>query len=204
VLAAEAERGGPVAERAGATALRRMRGRPARELVERLGDRPRCARTAVIAAGALGDVELVPWLIERMRDPAVSRAAGEAFTLITGIDLKAAKLAAAAPERFRAGPSDDPADEDVAMDPDRDLPWPDAEAVGAAWERQRGSFLLGTRYLLGMPATPRFLAAVLARGGQRARAAAALELAVRRPREPLYEVRAPGFRQQVGLAADVA
>jgi uncharacterized protein (TIGR02270 family) len=166
--------------------------------VERLGERPENTRTAVIAAGALGDVELVPWLIEQMRDPAIRRVAGEAFTLITGIDLKTAKLTAAAPEGFRDGPSDDPKDEDVAMHPDRDLPWPDAEAVRAAWEQQRSLFLLGTRYLLGMPVVPRFLAGVLARGGQRARAAAALELAVRRPREPLYEVRAPGFRQRVG------
>lgn len=198
VLTVEAERGGRKAERAAATALRRVRGRPGRELAERLGERPGCERAAVIAAGALGDVELVPWLIERMRAPALSRIAGEAFSLITGIDLEAAQLTATAPDGFRAGPTDDPEDEDVVMDPDRDLPWPRLEAVRAAWEARRGSFLLGTRYLLGMPAVPRFLGEVLARGGQRARAAAALELAMRRPREPLFEVRAPGFRQRVG------
>ena len=37
---------------------------------------------------------------------------------------------------------------------------------------------------------------VLRIGRQRLRAAAALELAIMRPGEPLFEVRAPGFRQQ--------
>ena len=36
-------------------------------------------------------------------------------------------------------------------------------------------------------------------GRQRQRAAAALELAIRQPSQPLFEVRAPGFRQQTIL-----
>ena len=43
--------------------------------------------------------------------------------------------------------------------------------------------------------TPDSLRDVLKNGYQRQRAAAALELAIREPGKPLYEVRAPGFRQ---------
>ena len=40
---------------------------------------------------------------------------------------------------------------------------------------------------------------VLRNGRQRQRAAAALELALQQPGQPLFEVRAPGFRQQQPL-----
>jgi hypothetical protein len=40
---------------------------------------------------------------------------------------------------------------------------------------------------------------VLRNGMQRQRAAAALELAMWQPSQPLFEVRAPGFRQQQRL-----
>jgi hypothetical protein len=44
--------------------------------------------------------------------------------------------------------------------------------------------------------SPEWLGQVLRDGYQRQRAAAALELAIRNPGQPLFEVRAPGSRQQ--------
>jgi hypothetical protein len=48
---------------------------------------------------------------------------------------------------------------------------------------------------MGKPISIDWLEQVLRIGYQRPRAAAALELAILRPGQPLFEVRAPGFRQ---------
>ena len=68
--------------------------------------------------------------------------------------------------------------------------------VAKWWERKRGSFAKDTRYLLGQPITIDSLRQALKMGYQRQRAAAALELAILKPGNPLFEVRAPGWRQQ--------
>jgi hypothetical protein len=53
------------------------------------------------------------------------------------------------------------------------------------------------RYLLGRPIDDEaWLEHVLREGFQRQRAAAALELAIRRPTEPLFNVAAPAWRQK--------
>ena len=65
-----------------------------------------------------------------------------------------------------------------------------------SWDKNRGLFQNGTRYLLGKPITIEWLKSVLRDGRQRQRAAAALELAIRNPGQPLFNVAAPGFRQQ--------
>ncbi|HEX6750878.1 MAG TPA: TIGR02270 family protein [Longimicrobium sp.] len=152
-------------------------------------------RLAVIAAGAAADPALVPWLLERMADEALARPAGEAFSAITGADLAYENLDRKPPEGFEAGPSDDPEDEDVAMDADEDLPWPDPERVAGWWARNQGRFAAGTRYLLGAPVDQPGLLHALRTGTQRKRAAAALEIALRYPGNALFEVRARGDRQ---------
>ncbi len=154
-----------------------------------------CARQAAIAAGALGDPALVPWLIEQMRIDETARVAGESFTAITGADLALLDLDRDQPEDFAAGPTEDPADEDVALDPDEDLPWPDASLVSAWWAEHAGSFRAGTRYLVGAPLSADHAAHVLRTGLQRHRSAAALTLALSSPDSPLFETRAPATRQ---------
>lgn len=153
-------------------------------------------RMAIVAAGAAGDPSLVPWLIECMAIEKLARAAGEAFSDITGADLVDQDLEGEPPEGAPDGPTDDPDDEDVAMDPDEDLPWPHRERSAAWWARDQGRFAPGTRHLLGEPMTNPSLLSALKVGGQRQRAAAALEIALRYPGSPLFEVRAPGKRQQ--------
>ena len=153
-------------------------------------------RLAIQGSGRFGDPSAMPQLLESMKDPQFARVAGEAFTFITGVDLDAEKLAGKKPEGFEAGPTDDPADENVAMDPDENLPWPDVEKVASWWEKNKGNFRPGQRLLLGKPIAIDWLREVLRTGKQRQRAAAALELALREPNKPLFEVRAPGFRQK--------
>jgi len=82
------------------------------------------------------------------------------------------------------------------MDPDDNLPWPELALVQKWWDKNRGQFQNGTRYLLGKPMTVEWLKTVLRDGRQRQRAAAALELAIRQPGQPLFNTAAPGFRQQ--------
>ena len=151
---------------------------------------------AVVGAGALGDPAAVPWLLEQMTIPELARVAGEAFSMITGADLAYEDLDRKKPEDFEAGPSEDPADDDVAMDADERLPWPDVQRIEAWLAKRRGEFAPGVRHLLGKPVTEEWMERVLRVGKQRQRAAAALELAILRPGTPLFEVRAPGFRQQ--------
>ncbi len=134
-----------------------------------------------------------------MKVPRLARVAGESFSLITGVHIAYDKLEGQKPEGFEAGPIEDPEDENVAMDPDDNLAWPDPSLVKKWWEQRRGSFSKDTRYLLGQPITVDSLRQALKTGYQRQRAAAAIELAILKPGRPLFEVRAPAWRQQGSL-----
>jgi uncharacterized protein (TIGR02270 family) len=190
------ESGGPFRERAVQMAVRRLPLRDAKAWLTKLAKEDRQLRTALIGAGAIGEPEVIPWLIEQMKVPELARVAGEAFSMLTGVDIGYEDLDGKKPEGFEAGPTDSPEDEDVAMDTDLDLPWPDPVRIQEWWRAHSGDFQKGTRYLLGQPIESEALRQVLKTGRQRQRAAAALELAIMQPGRPLFEVRAPGFRQQ--------
>lgn len=177
-------------------ALRRMSLESAHGWRESLAGKPETTRNAIVAAGTIGDPVAIPWIIEHMNIPEHARVAGEAFTTIIGVDLAYHDLEADQPEGFESGPTEEPEDEDVAPDPDEDLPWPDHDLIAEWWGTRRNDFMAGTRYLTGKPMTPESLSGILREGLQRQRAAAALELALHRPGTPLFEIRAPGFRQQ--------
>jgi uncharacterized protein (TIGR02270 family) len=194
-----ADAGGQFAEAACLIGLRLMRLRESNRWLEELAGKSERRRLAVVGSGVTGDPVRIPWLIEEMSTPEMARIAGEAFTMITGADLVDEGLEGEEPEGFEAGPSEDAQDEDVAMDPDEDLPWPDPTLIEPWWASHHGTFRAGTRYLLGQPVTESSLPDVLRAGMQRQRAAAAQELAIRQPDQPLFEVRARGRRQQLLL-----
>jgi len=189
----------PYREKALNTALRRMELPAALSFQDHLAQSPGTIRLATIGAGIIGDPALVPWLVEQMKTPALARVAGEAFTMITGVDIWQEELRGNRPEAFNAGPNDDPDDDNVAMDPDENLPWPDVELIGKWWDMNEGKLRSGVRHLLGKQISADQLRYVLKTGRQRQRAAAALELAILEPCRPLFEVRAPGFRQMEEL-----
>jgi uncharacterized protein (TIGR02270 family) len=189
VLWSFADAGGPFAEQACALLMRRLEVREARARLEGLGAAADHARTAIAGAAALGDPALLPWLLGCMANPDLARVAGEAFATITGAAIEGA-LAGAAPPGFRAGPSDDPADEAVAVDRDGPLAWPAEAALRAWWSARESGFRRGSRYLGGSPLTPSTLEDDVVRASQRRRAGAALELSLRQPGRPLTEVRA--------------
>ncbi len=158
-----------------------------------LSENPGTIRLSIAGAGILGFPSLIPQLIEQMSVLPLARVAGEAFTMITGVDLAYHDLDSKAPEDFEAGPNEDPKDDNVDMDPDEGLPWPNAPLIAQWWSKHQNDFCPTVSYLLGKP--ERSAEMVLRTGRQRQRAAAALDLAVSSPGKPLFEVRAPGFRQ---------
>jgi uncharacterized protein (TIGR02270 family) len=196
VLQSFAESGTPFRERALQLALRRVDLKSAHFRQQQLAKNPQSARLAVIGAGVIGDPVVIPWLMEQMSLPPLARVAEEAFTMITGVDIAYEDLDSDKPEGFESGPTEDPNDDNVEMDPDERLPWPNPILIRKWWEKNGASFQAGIRYLLGKPITLEWMQQVLRVGRQRQRAAAALELAIMQPGTPLFEVRAPGFRQQ--------
>jgi uncharacterized protein (TIGR02270 family) len=200
ILRSTAEGDSPFADRALQLALRRMDASLADPWHKKLAGEKKLMRRAVVGAGVIGDPVRIPWLIEQMKIAELARPAGEAFSMITGAHISYDDLEAEKPEGFESGPTENPEDENVAMDADEHLYWPDPERIGKWWEKNKGAFAAGTRYLCGQPMAIESLQQVLREGYQRQRIAAALELAIRQPGQPLFEVRAPGNRQQRLLA----
>jgi len=189
----------PYAKRALGLALRVMDLQQAKAWHRHLRRDPARLRTAAIADGIIGDPEAVEYLIEFMYIPALARVAGEAFSMITGVDLADDALSGDRPEGFETGPTEDPEDENVAMDPDENLPWPVPVLVAKWWDQHRAKFQADRRYFKGSEITIQSLREVLISGNQPERAAAALELALREPTQPLFEVRARGALQLAEL-----
>ncbi len=173
---------------------------------EELITTPELRRIAAKVAGAIGDPVTMGWLLEIMEDddrPDCHRVAGEAFSMITGVDLAYDDLDRDEPDGFEPGPTEDEDDENVEMDADEDLPWPDPDAVNARWASLKGNLAAGTRYLLGRPVNdPGGLTGALRSGTQRQRAAAAIEMALQRPGRPIFNVRRRGDRQIATLGLD--
>ena len=191
-----AESDSPYAEPACTLVARKLPPREAAGWLESLRRIPGKVRLAITGFGALGDPAFIPLLMGQMQMPELARPAGEAFSMITGVDLAYEDLEGEWPEGFEAGPTEDPEDEDVAMDPDEDLPWPDVKLIQPWWEQNKSNFKNGARYLLGKSIGPETLQDSLKNGFQRQRTASAVELATGNPGSVLFECRAPGIRQE--------
>jgi len=153
-------------------------------------------RYLVRGAGVAGDPYYIPWLIRQMDNPKFSRLAGESFSLMTGLDLAYLDLEREAPKDIESGPNDDPADENVAMDEDDDLPWPDPVKIQYWWDTNSARFPNGERYFMGGRITHEHCVKVLKEGYQRQRTAAAQYLCLLNPGNSIFPVSAPAWRQQ--------
>ena len=206
-LEALGQREGPLRERAQELLLVAAGFQRARDILRRQAKAaaPKGAhrRRLIRACGLAGDIRFVPWLVEAMQDDVFARIAGESFSLITGADLAALDLERKPPEHVPGGPSDDPADDDVAMDPDDSLPWPDRERVQRWWTEHADGMPANARCFMGRPPTPGHCADILREGLQRQRILAAQLLCLRTPGTRLFPVCAPSWRQQRMLAGQV-
>ena len=181
-------------------ALQAMAPADAHKALQQFGGKPDQVRWLIQGSGINGDPTYVPWLIKHMSDDKTARLAGEAFSLITGTDLALLDLERKPPENVEAGPNDNPDDENVEMDPDEGLPWPDAQRITAWWEKNGSRFQPGARYFMGAPVTREHCIQVLKDGYQRQRILAAHYLCLLQPGTPLFNTSAPAWRQQKLLA----
>ncbi|PAU64861.1 TIGR02270 family protein [Pseudomonas indica] len=186
---------GPWQARALRRVLKVLDASTARTLLSPLSQQPAALRVLIQGVGHTGQIAYCDWLIERMRSLETARLAAEAFTFITGADLAELELERPPPDDVEFGPNDDPDDDNVAMDEDEDLPWPDADRVAEWWRIQAPRFSEGTRYFLGEPPTRGHCLRVLRYGCQRQRIAAAQYLCLLEPGTPLFPVNAPAWRQ---------
>jgi uncharacterized protein (TIGR02270 family) len=153
--------------------------------------RPEMMPAAVDGAAASGDPAHLPWLLECLAEPLLARRAAVALCTIVGIDLEEDQAVGDAPPDAPSGPSDDPEDDDVALDPDHQLLWPNVAVVTRLCHARAAGLRAGARYLLGRPVTADCLTDVLRDGSQLHRRAAAFEQALLTPGLPLAETRNP-------------
>ncbi|MCK4706826.1 MAG: TIGR02270 family protein [Gammaproteobacteria bacterium] len=170
--------GGAHQANAAQLAFRTLPVETARAWISTLAKNNEQARIVIQATGVLGDPHAVNWLITKMADPKLARLAGESFTQITGVDFAQHALTAEEPSNQEQIPNDDTADDDIGLDEDENLPWPDVAKITGLWRNHGQHFMVGQRYFLGKPITADWLKQKLATGTQRQRHAAALELAL--------------------------
>jgi uncharacterized protein (TIGR02270 family) len=175
----------------------------AHAFVRQLARDPTLRHTVIRAAGTVGDGNYIPWLIEQTSEPPVARVAGNAFAMITGADVIQNDLDRGPPEGFNSRPDDDPEDGNVALDDDEGLGWPDPERLGRWWKGNRHRFSAGTAYFRGSPKVSTNWLSALSDAPQRQRWTAALELALRRLENPMFEVRGRADVQQRLLGSPV-
>jgi uncharacterized protein (TIGR02270 family) len=167
----------------------------ARRLLNGLAQDPADKRALTKGTGIVGDPHYIPWLVSQMRAVDSARLAGESFSFITGIDLLQG-LETERPKGFESGPNEDPDDENVAVDPDESLPWPDVEKINRWWDANKERFRPGVRYFMGEPVNIENCKRVLREGYQRQRIAAACYLSLLQPGTPLFPTSAPAWRQK--------
>lgn len=173
---------GPLQAKAVQLAFRVLPVEEARTWIGLLAKDPTQVRTVIKATAALGDPHAVTWLINQMRNPALTRLAGEAFTTITGIDLLENNLALDdLPDLDAQFPNEDVSDDNVDLDEDEHLPFPDTAKISAIWQKYQQRFISGQRYLLGKVISEQDLKQIFMNSQQRHRQAAAMELALLEP-----------------------
>ena len=181
---------GPLQHKAIDLAFRVLPVDEARKLISEMAGEEKLGRAVIKATGVLGDPHAVNWLIGKMADPLFARLAAESFSMITGIDFEQHQLAIETPNEAWLIPNNNPDDDDVSLDEDENLPWPDVQKVAALWRRHGQNFIIGQRYFMGRPIGSDILRNKLATGFQRQRHAAAMELALTDSDYPLINTRA--------------
>ena len=129
-----------------------------------------------------------------MEETESARLAGEAFTMITGVNLELEHLDLdEPPEESGTAPEGEP---DPLLDRQDSLPWPSPARVAEWWKENQQTFSTGIRFLAGKPVDGDSALDILHRGKQRQRAAAASELALMNKHQALFNVRARAVSQQ--------
>jgi len=188
----------PYQRKAIEVALRAMEPTAAREWIRKLVTDKTQLRNALIACGAQGDPAYLPALMRQFENEELARVAGEAFEMITGLNIFRESLEII-PEAPVVQDTDD--DDDEELGEDEGLVIPDPDKMSHWFEANKGQFQKGQRYLCGQPVSPEHCSRVLLTGQQRQRRAAAIELVLAQPGTTLFETRARGSLQACRIAA---
>lgn len=168
----------------------------AQQLLKTIAQKPSDQRLLIQGAGIAGDAQYLPWLIRQMEDAQFARVAGESFSMITGLDLAYLDLEQDQSENFEAGPTEKPEDENVDMDPDESLPWPDPIKLRQWLQDNQVHYQQGVRYFMGVAVSVAHCRKVLLEGYQHQRTAAAQYQCIYHPGMQLFPTCAPAWRQQ--------
>lgn len=168
----------------------------ARLWISTLAQNPAHIRAVIKASGVLGDPHAIPWLIDKMKVIDTAKIAAEAFEMITGLDLVRYQLSLDTPADITVVPNDDESDDNVELDDDEHLPFPNVSKISHMWLTHRAKYKSGSRYLLGTEVVQDSsvvsakLDQYITQGRQRQRHSAALSLAIIDPQSPLYNTKA--------------
>ena len=145
---------------------------------------------ALWALGFLGTAAAIEAALPWLADEALGKLAGEVVTAVTGLDLERERLTRAAPSV-----------EALEHRPEDNLPCPDPEGVTRWWQRSRGNFKGGQRFIAGRKSDTLAVLHALRDGPMRRRAPYLFLLQRQAPRSrPFVELSAPGRRQRRELA----
>lgn len=140
-------------------------------------------RFLVAGAGLTGMPDYLPWLLQIAEEPGLSRLAGEAVSLITGVDLYMADLSVVGPQPDGGElateevdkPTPDPGTPDAWFaEWERDLPVPDTTRLSAQLAARGPALAIGRRHLKGRPVDAGWLAELNRNASQRVRRFAAI------------------------------
>jgi uncharacterized protein (TIGR02270 family) len=142
---------------------------------------PVLQRPALFALGHIGTPEAIGICLQAMRDPALARAAGEAYSAITGANLERDNLAAPEPPESESLPAFENDRLDANLVPAaHDLwPVPDEGRIRSHWQSIRSGYVSGARHLYGRPVDVGVLVAAVESGPMLRRPDVVAELAIR-------------------------
>ncbi len=144
----------------------------------------------VQAAGWSGHCGYAPYLIDKMRIPALASYAGEAFRLIAGLDLELAEASIDPPPYL---------DDDELSETQQMYPYPDADQAAHWWSVWRDDFNEEHRLLLGEKINAQRLDDILLGGEQAQREIAIIHRALSRPGDMLVPLHAHSSIQWLRL-----
>jgi uncharacterized protein (TIGR02270 family) len=136
-------------------------------------------RDALWALGFAGTAEAVEAILGVVDDEELARLAGETFTTITGAPIFGALAKVGQTDNTSPPELEDDDAPLPVVKPEDGLPVPNGERLRAWWEKAKGGFTRGARYLYGQLATPEALRLALEQGPTWRRRVWSLEVAVR-------------------------
>lgn len=171
-----------------------------RSLLRQSANSDSSGRASIWMAALSGDQSLIPWLIQKMDEPALSRLAGSAFSVLSGVNLQERELGMSEPaptrQDGRTADSDGADANQPGPDSDQGLPWPKADSVAVWWHRHAQVFAGVDCLLAGRESGIENSILQLRQANQLTRSVASLQLKLLQVTLPLFPIVAPERRQR--------